>query len=130
MNCFCLGAEQIDSLWDEYAHHLYRLERDGYLIAEEVRADLRDASYQLWGIQDGQRIVGIAVTRVTGRTCEVVGAAGNGGASAQDLVRELHSKIEAWARDIGCSRMRLQGRKGWLRVLNYTQTGIVGEKEL
>ena len=129
MNVFCLGSEQIDSLWDEYAHHLYRLERDGYVVAEEVRADLRDSTFQLWGLQDGVdgRIVGVAVTRITGRTCEVVGAAGSAPFAA---MRELHSKIEAWARDIGCSRMRLLGRKGWLRVMNYTQTGIVAEKEL
>lgn len=127
MNVFCLGPEQIDSLWDEFSHHLYRLERDGYLIAEEVRADLRDATYQLWGLQDERRIVGVVVTRITGRVCEVVGGAGS---ASYDDMRELHRKIEGWARDIGCSRMRLQGRKGWLRVLGYEQTGIIAEKEL
>lgn len=127
MNVFCLGPEQIDSLWDEFSHHLYRLERDGYLMAEEVRADLRDATYQLWGLQDKRRIVGVVVTRITGRVCEVVGGAGS---ASYDDMRELHRKIEGWARDIGCSRMRLQGRKGWLRVLGYEQTGIIAEKEL
>jgi GNAT superfamily N-acetyltransferase len=127
VNIFCLGPEHIDLFWDDYAHHLYRLERDGYIVAEEVRADLRDATYQLFGIQDGSRIAGIAVTRITGRTCEVVGAAGSAPFS---VMRELHSKIEAWARDIGCSRMRLQGRKGWIRLMGYEQTGIIAEKEL
>lgn len=127
MNVFCLGPEQIDALWGEYAHHLYRLEREGGLPAEEVRADLRDATYQLFGLQDGPRITGVAVTRITGRTCEIVGAAGS---ASYDDMRELHSQIESWAKGIGCSRMRLRGRKGWLKVLNYRQTGIVAEKEL
>lgn len=127
MNVFCLGPEQIDPLWNEYAHHLYRLERERGLVAEEIRADLRDASYQLWGLQDGPRIAGVVVTRITGRTCEVVGGAGS---ASHDDMRTLHTKIEEWARGVGCSRMRLQGRRGWLKVLNYRQTGIVAEKEL
>jgi hypothetical protein len=127
LNVFCLGSEQIEPLWNEFAHHLYRLEREGPLLADELRADLRDGTNQLWGLQEGTRITGVVITRITGRTCEVIGAAGS---APQDAMRELHRAIEEWAKDIGCSRMRLQGRKGWIRVLNYRQTGIIAEKEL
>jgi hypothetical protein len=125
VNVFCLGAEQIDSLWPLFAHHLERL--TDYYEPEDIRASLKDADKQLWGLQDGPQIVGVAITRILGRTCEVVGAAGT---ADYESMRELHRRIEAWARDIGCSRMRLQGRKGWIRLLGYSQTGIVAEKEL
>jgi hypothetical protein len=125
VNVFCLGADQIDRLWDRFAHHLDRL--TDYLNPEEIRLELKDAEKQLWGLQDGEDIVGVAITRITGRTCEVVGAAG---AAPYEAMRELHQAIEEWAREIGCSRMRLQGRKGWIKLLGYTQTGIVAEKEL
>lgn len=125
MNVFCLGPEQIDNLWPLFAHHLERL--TDYFEADEIRASLKDAEKQLWGLQDGPEIVGVAITRVLGRTCEIVGGAGT---ADYESMRELHKRIETWARDIGCSRMRLQGRKGWIRLLGYSQTGIVAEKEL
>jgi hypothetical protein len=127
VNVFCLGADQIDRLWHRFAHHIYRLERDGYLEANEIHHDLKDAQKQLWGLQDGEEIVGVAITRISLRACEVVGAAGS---APYVAMRELHRAIEEWAREIGCSRMRLQGRKGWIKLLGYTQTGIVAEKEL
>lgn len=127
MNCFCLGADQIDPLWDELAPHLYRLERAGYVSAKEIRESLRDMRMQAWGLQDGQKIAGVVITKICGTTCEVVGGVGS---APYEAMRELHREIETWARTKGCQRMRLMGRKGWLRVLNYTQTGIVAEKEL
>lgn len=122
---FCVGPEQIDALWPQVSPHLARL--DDYLDADEIYADLKDASKQLWGLQCGRDVAGVVVTRITGRTCEVVGGAGT---APYDAMRELHTEIEKWAKSLGCSRMRLQGRKGWLKLLKYTQTGIVAEKEL
>lgn len=127
MNVFCLGADQIDPLWDELAPHLYRLERTGCVSAQEIREALCDMRMQAWGLQEGPKVVGVAVTKITGNTCEVVGGAGS---APYDAMRELHREIETWARTQGCQRMRLMGRKGWLKLLNYTQTGIVAEKEL
>ena len=129
MNVFCLGADQIAGLWPRFAHHVAKFED---YLANDIRADLEDAQLQLWGLQTNGEIHGVAVTRITGRTCEVVGAGGK--ASYADM-RELHSEIEKWARSIGCARMRVMGRKGWIRLLGYRQTGlcatgIVAEKEL
>jgi hypothetical protein len=129
VNVFCLGPEQIDSLWDEYSQHIYRMERLGHLGADEVRDELKLAKKQLWGIQDGPKIVGICITRVTGKCCEIFAAAGT--QSKRGQILELYNHVERWARDIGCTRMRVIGRKGWMRMLKgYLQTGIVLEKEL
>lgn len=125
MNVFCLGAEQIDRLWHLVLPHLERL--SDHFEPEDIRADLKDAQKQLWGLQDGVAVVGVAVTRITGRTCEIVGAAGS---ADYESMKKLHGDIEDWAKSIGCSRLRLMGRKGWIRLLGYTQTGIVAEKEL
>lgn len=129
MNVFCLGSDQIAGLWPRFAHHI---ERFSDYLDRDVRADLIDAQLQLWGLQDGEDVAGVAVTGITGRTCEVVGAAG---AASHEEMRRLHTEIETWARSIGCSRMRIYGRKGWVRLLGYRQTGlsatgIVAEKEL
>lgn len=125
MNVFCLGADQIDPLWDRYAHHLDKLSH--YFDCQDIREELIRAEAQLWGLQDGPEIVGVVVTRITKTACEVVGGAGS---APHEAMRALHREIEAWAKTQGCTRMRLFGRKGWLRLLSYTQTGIVGEKEI
>jgi hypothetical protein len=128
VNCFCLGPEQIDGLWDEFSSHIYRLERLGHLSADEMREDLRLAKRQLWGIQ-GPDVLGIAITRIAGKTCEVVAATGKQTQTGQ--IEALYAHIERWAKDIGCERMRIIGRKGWLRKFpEFTQTGIVIEKDL
>lgn len=129
MNVFCLGPEQIDSLWEEFAHHLYRLERLGHLGVDEVREDLRLGKKQLFGVQDEGQIIGIVITRIGGRTCELYAGAGKQTAIGQ--IEALYREIESWARAIGCARMRVIGRKGWLRKFSdFTQTGVVLEKEL
>lgn len=134
MSVFCLGTEQIDALWPKYGHHLERLEREsGLVMAEAIRDDLRSAHKQLWGYQAGDEIAGVAITHVydtpRGKACEVYGACGTQTAPGQ--IDAIIHEIEKWAADIGCTRTRLLGRKGWLRVLNgYRQTGVILEKEI
>jgi hypothetical protein len=130
VNLFCLGSEQIDSLWDEYAEHIFRLERLGHLSADEIREELRLAKRQLWGIQVDGRVVGIAITRIGGMTCEVFAAAGT--QTERGQIQQLYERIEQWARQKGCARMRVVGRRGWQRVLTgFRQSkDVILEKEL
>lgn len=133
MNVFCLGSEQIDELWPEFGHHLERYEREGWAFAGEIRRDLRTAAKQLWGYQQEGRVVGIAVTQILntprGDACEWYAVISDGGTAEQ--FEAVKHEIEKWARSMGCSYMRLQGRRGWLkRMKDYRQTGIVMEKEL
>lgn len=135
MSVFCLSAEQTDSFWPEYGHHLERLEREtGLVLARSVREDLRAAQKQLWGFQDGAVVTGIAVTQVyetpLGRACECYGAAGT--ETARGQIDQILSEIERWARAVGCTRMRVVGRRGWKRRLRtYTDTGnVILEKRL
>lgn len=128
MNVFCLGAEQCDELWDDYAHHIYRLEREDRCCASEVREDLRLKKKQLWGVQEGREILGIVITAIQGSTCEIWAACGS---ASKDDMRAAHQAIEEWAREINCKRMRIQGRRGWSRLFKeYRQTGVILTKEL
>ncbi len=134
MSVFCLGSEQIDNLWPEFGHHLERLERETQIVlAESLREDLKSAHKQLWGFQDGQRITGVAITSIyktpRGSVCEVVGACGTESASGQ--IEAIIKGIEAWAHEVGCTRVRFGGRRGWSRKLKgYEQVGIILEKEI
>lgn len=135
MTVFCLGAEQIDSLWLEVGHHLERLERETQLVlASAIRADLKASHKQLWGFMDGAVVTGVAVTTVyetpRGKACECYGAAGTETAKGQ--IEAILFEIERWAKSIGCTRMRVVGRQGWKRRLRtYVDTGNVTlEKQL
>lgn len=129
MSVFCLGSDQIERYWQSFEAHIYRLERLGYVGADELRDDLKLAKRQLWGYQDGPTVLGISITRIAGKTCEIVAAVGRQSKSGQ--LEEVYAAIEKWAREIGCIRIRVIGRKGWLRKFpEFTQTGIVIEKEL
>lgn len=129
MSVFALGAEEIDRYWSSFEDHLYRFERLGEISVTELRDDLKEKKKQLWGYQDGSTVLGIAITRVAGKTCEICGAVGTQRQAGQIL--ELYAEIEAWAKSIGCERMRIVGRKGWLRVLvGYCVTGVRMEKEI
>lgn len=130
MSVFCLAPEQIEGLWGEFEQHVFRLERLGHVDAKELRDDLKAAKRQLWGYQESDgRVIGICVTRVTQTTCEIVAAAGT--QTARGQIQQLYEHIERWAKELGLVRIRVIGRKGWLRSLNgFSQTGIVMEKDL
>jgi hypothetical protein len=133
VNLFCLGSEQIDSLWDEFSAHVYRLEnleRLGHLSADDLKEELKLSKKQLWGIQEDGRVIGIAITRIGGRTCEIFAAAGT--QTQRGQIQALYTEIEKWARAEGCVRMRIIGRRGWMRMLKgYQPTrDVILEKEL
>ena len=124
MSVFCLASDQIDGLWESIAPHLLRLEQLGQVDAEEVRKDAKAERKQIWGYQCGPQIIGVVVTRVTtAGVCEIYGAAGTAG---HERILEVHDAIERWAKSINCKRLRLQGRRGWARLLKgYCDTGEV-----
>lgn len=97
----------------------------------QVRESAKASRQQVWGLQDAEKVHGICITEIlatpSGLTCLIVGAAGSAPTTLQE---RLHDEIARWAKSIGCTRMRLQGRRGWLRRLKYRQTAIVGEKAL
>lgn len=132
MSVFALSADETIRYWDDFKHHLERLEREGGLVlASAIRADLAQGKKQLWGFKEGV-VLGIAVTEVfetpKGKCCQICAACGT--ESSKGQIDAIIASIEAWAREIGCSRMMLQGRRGWLRRLDgYRQTGVVLEKE-
>lgn len=133
MSVFCLSADQIEGLWGEYAHHLDRLALRGDCLPEAIREDLRASRKQLWGYQLDGKILGVAITGLLdtprGLTCEIYGAAGTESVPGQ--IDQIMREIENWMAVMGCTRLRILGRKGWLRRLNgFRQTGIIMEKSI
>lgn len=128
MRMFCLSADEIDTVWNDFAHYFDRLPE---LVPEQVRDRAKASQQQIFGLQDAEKVHAICITEILntgmGRVCLISGAAGTAPAPLQE---RLHDEIAKWAKSIGCTRMRLEGRRGWLRRLKYKQTGIVAEKAL
>lgn len=133
MSVFTLSPEETVKHWPEFRHHIERLEREtGLVLASSIRADLASGAKQVWGWQEGV-ITGVAITEVIqtpkGPCCWVYGGVGTETTKGQ--IDAIIATIEAWAKGIGCSRVMLQGRRGWLRRLSeYKQVGIILEKEV
>ena len=132
MNAIWLSSREIDSRWDELAPHLLRFERERQVIsADAIRTDCQNGDKQLWSV--GEPIQGVAVTQVLttpkGRVCEVFAACGS--ASFDDM-RDVLARLERWAMSVGCTHMKVYGRRGWKRVLrDYTDTKqIILEKAI
>ena len=84
----------------------------------------------IWLAYDG-KIHACAITDIVEtewrKTCVVAACYGY---QARSWVHLLE-KIEDWARQGGCSQVRIMGRKGWQKLLpSYRSTKIVLEKEL
>lgn len=91
---------------------------DDTATVDGVREDLERGALQLWVLLDQNDVVRMSImTRVTlcdvGRVMSIVWAHGK---EVEEILHYLDA-VEAAAKDIGCVRLEVRGRKGWERVL-------------
>lgn len=124
------GRDQLIATWPEVAPILNRaVQVYNEHTLEEIFQSLLERKRQLW-VTGRDKIDCVLITQIINekdqKTCFVELYAGRGIESVRFL-----SDIEAWAKSIGCNRIRLSGRKGWKRVLkNYKLKKIILEKEI
>lgn len=93
---------------------------------DAVVRQVLDGEAQLFDAGPGSVIVTQLRDEPTGLICCIWLAAGE---LAPLLAK--HEEVLAWARAQGCDRMRIVGRRGWLRTLPaYKEVGVVMETEL
>lgn len=107
-------------------------ERSGHYTEESVRGALLSGEFQLWCVFRGEEMLASCITETArfpaGLRCEVVLC---GGTSMDEWLSPCLAVIEAWAKEMGCERMRIEGRPGWERALRgYSKRSIVLVKEL
>lgn len=86
--------------------------------------------YQCWAVEEMEVIVNISITKInsyaTHKSLHLITTTGiNGG--RWDTYKEAHHTIEDYARQKGCRRIEMYGRKGWSRILGKL-TGSKNEK--
>ena len=95
---------------------------------EEVYQSLIECGRQLWVAGDDE-INAILITSQSNNVCYVELCAGEGGISCIEHL----ATVEAWAKDGGCHRIEVLGRKGWERALKehgYGFKNITLKKDL
>ena len=128
----CVDPERVHQIWP-YARDLLKAacRRTELSAFADIEADILSGRSLLWLDWDGRAIEAAAATILinseTAQVCIITVCGGRGVARRLPLLGE----IEAYAKREGCTRMRIFGRKGWLRVLDgYEQTHIIMDKDL
>lgn len=95
-----------------------------------IEQDVHSAMALLWLAWDGETVLAAAVTQLTNhnglKVCTIVACGG------EDRVRWLYliGKLEEHAKDEGCARVRICGRRGWTKALEgYRVRSVILEKE-
>ena len=92
----------------------------------EITDDVLDGKQLLW-LAWSDHIEAAATTRLAAGVCTLTACAGH----QRERWLPLLAKIEKYAKDEGCSAVRIYGRKGWERVLDgYRVEHVVLEKTL
>lgn len=126
----CIYPPQVHEFWP-YAEPLLKAatERCGEWSISEIRREI-DKGGLLWIVWDGEKMRAACATRLVqiGRekVCQVLACGGAG----EDWRRRFE-EIEDYARNEGCVKTQIQGRKGWGRIFSdYELAWIVLEKRL
>jgi hypothetical protein len=98
---------------------------------DDIEADILSGRSLLWLAWDGQAVHAAAATVLInseiGKVCVITACGG----IQMNRWLPLLDGIESYARDEGCVRVRIYGRKGWLRVLDgYHAKHVIMDKEI
>lgn len=122
---FTLQSHQIAQRWNEIEPFLF----DHYdSTPSKIRDELESARAQLWALSDQDRIRGIVVTKLLDQIGILWIASGKG---LDSEAMQMLGAIEAWMKEKGCRAVKIEGRRGWGRVLDgYEETATIFVKRL
>lgn len=124
----CVNPKRIDEIWP-HAKHLIRaaIEQTELSAFEDIESAVLDGKQLLWLAWNGKHIEAAATTQLYNRVCILTACSGY----QRERWLPLFERIEKYAGDEGCTRMRIYGRRGWERVLDgYRAEYVILEKAL
>jgi len=128
----CVDPAQVHGIWPHIRPLLEQACRATCLNAfADFETDILAGRSLVWLAWDGSAIEAAAATTLInsdlGKVCVITLCAGRG----MQRWLKLIERIEAYARDEACVRIRIFGRKGWLRVLaGFAARYVVMDKAL
>jgi len=128
----CVSPKRVCEVWPHVSPLLKAAcRRTGLDAFSDIEADILVGRSLLWVAWNGHAIEAAAATILInsefGKVCIITVCGGSNMTHWLPLIRQ----IENYARCEGCRRVRIYGRKGWLRVLDgYGQKHVIMDKEL
>jgi hypothetical protein len=128
----CIDPERVKAIWPHAASLLQAAcRRTGLNAFADLEADILSGRTLLWIAWSGDAIEAAAATVLinseTGKVCIITACGGRG----LERWLPLIGGIETYARNEGCARVRVYGRRGWQRVLaGFEQKHVIIDKEL
>lgn len=123
-----IPVDKIEELWPIVSPHFEGTRRSTPIKVEELKQQCLDGKFILWVVRNGKATVILEVSDYhNGKECDIVMLAGD---DMPTWIDEL-SEIEAWASRIGCNKMTLTGRQGWVKILkDYSIKEVIMVKSL
>lgn len=127
----CVDPAKVHQFWPFVEEMLLNAVLRGGGDFENIRQATLRGNDLLWLAWDGDKVLAAATTRIgtiAGRKiCTIAACGGSGWKNFGHLIEGL----ENFAIGEGCTAVRIEGRKGWQRVLqDYDVRYVVIEKEL
>jgi hypothetical protein len=128
----CVDPKRVHEIWPHVAPLLKAAcTRTNMNAFADIETDILAGRSLLWIAWNGQAIEAAAATILInseiGKVCIITACGGSNLPRWLPLIAE----IENYARAEGCTRVRIYGRKGWLRALDgYEAKHIIMDKEL
>ena len=120
----CYRADQIPWIWSKVEPHIQKaLDRGSRWTADEIYDGLRQSNLQLWTSQTDscdpeKQIEAALITAIQTRENKYCLLLAIGGDNIDEWVGWL-PVVEQWAQNEGCTEMRIYGRIGWAKKINY-----------
>lgn len=127
VDLLCVNPADVSKTWP-LARDLIRaaIERTDLSDFADIEKDVLAGDQLLW-LAISDRVEAAATTHLSRNVCTLTACSGH----QRERWLPLFARIEKYAKDEGCSTMRIYGRKGWERVLDgYKAEYVILEKSL
>jgi hypothetical protein len=128
----CVAPDRVHEFWPHVSDLIHRaIRRTNLSHSQDIDFDVLNGDGLLWIAWNGRAVEAAATSSLietdTEKICVLTAC---GGENMRRWIGLL-GKIEDYAKAEGCSRVRIFGRKGWVRMLErYRIRNVILEKEL
>lgn len=123
---FSIATEHLNAYWPHAVPHLSRV--PGFDEAFE-RKLVEAQDRQLWLMVDDGKVLAAVTTEVSEEPEKVISVMNGGGVDMDRWLDAFEGRLDEWAKAIGATRLRVVGRRGWVRRLpHFKEVGTIVEK--
>ncbi|WP_424630736.1 hypothetical protein [Bradyrhizobium sp. SYSU BS000235] len=128
----CVAPDRVHEFWPHVSYLIHRaIRRTNLSHSQDIDFDVLNGDGLLWIAWNGSAVEAAATTSLIETDTETVCVLTACGGENMRRWLGLLGRIEDYAKAEGCSRVRIFGRKGWMRVLErYRIRNVILEKEL